>query len=623
MAIFLFGVCRFVSIPGEPGLNKSDHTENFMKNFSWLGMTQYDRKLATAIFLVVITALIHSLSSFAFADDQIAPANDSFANAQVISGPNGSVFASNVDATKQANEPAHGENKGGKSIWYRYDSTSTGVLTINTIASAFDTTLAVYDGTSLTNLELIASNDDIQENGTNSPRSRVRIGISPGKSYYIAVDGYNFGSTTVSGSVVLGYDISNAPVNDDFADAIVLSGEKGRMHSATNVGATKELGEPNHHGNPGGKSIWYKWTAPAGMQRSYAFEVRSTSITLTGGSFTMLNVYTGSALNSLTSKQSNGRQVYNKIVFRPVPGQTYYFAVDGNDGGDGAQMGSFVISYRPTKSVREANYDNDGSADLAVFRPTTGTWYSLDSSSNQMRARRYGTVGDSPFIIDPSPDGHQDATVYRPDTGTWYVQGYNGLSNIFPFGTQTDIPLVRMFQQQISYQAVVFRPSEGTWWMRNFNGSADVIQWGQNGDIPMFADFDGNGDEDLVIFRPSTGVWYIKDITNNIQHEIPFGQNGDRPLPADYDGDGKADAAIYRPSTGEWWIRRSSDSAVTSTAFGIASDIPQPADYDGDAKDDIAIYRNGVWWILQSSNGVAKSVPFGLPDDIPISSPFN
>ena len=42
------------------------------------------------------------------------------------------------------------------------------------------------------------------------------------------------------------------------AKALVSPGENG-----SNVGATKEPGEPDHAGDPGGASVWYTWTAPA------------------------------------------------------------------------------------------------------------------------------------------------------------------------------------------------------------------------------------------------------------------------------------------------------------------------------------------------------------------------
>src|ERR1051325_4969909 len=89
-----------------------------------------------------------------------APLNDNIANATVISGTSGQVTATNVGATKEPGEPAHGLNRGGSSIWFRYVAPGSGALTIE--AGGIDTTLAVYRAGSATidNLTLVAESDD-------------------------------------------------------------------------------------------------------------------------------------------------------------------------------------------------------------------------------------------------------------------------------------------------------------------------------------------------------------------------------------------------------------------------------------------------------------------------------
>src|SRR5579871_2804911 len=107
-----------------------------------------------------------------------------------------------------------------------------------------------------------------------------------------------------------------------FASAQTISGASGTT-SGSNVGATKESGEPNHAGNRGGASIWYRWTPAAGG---------SVTIDTLSSSFdTLLAVYTGSAVNALTAVVSNddccgGRQ--SKVTFVAAGGTTYQIAVD-------------------------------------------------------------------------------------------------------------------------------------------------------------------------------------------------------------------------------------------------------------------------------------------------------
>jgi hypothetical protein len=49
---------------------------------------------------------------------------------------------------------------------------------------------------------------------------------------------------------------------NDFADREVITDDTGRL-DGSNAGATRELGEPNHGGKQGGRSVWISWLAPA------------------------------------------------------------------------------------------------------------------------------------------------------------------------------------------------------------------------------------------------------------------------------------------------------------------------------------------------------------------------
>ena len=97
-----------------------------------------------------------------------------------------------------------------------------------------------------------------------------------------------------------------------------------------NSNATKEFSEPNHGGNAGGKSIWWMWTAP--------FSGRAT-LSTTGSNFdTLLAVYTGSAVNGLTtinSSDNDGTNVTSRVTFNCVAGTAYAVAVDGRVGAAG------------------------------------------------------------------------------------------------------------------------------------------------------------------------------------------------------------------------------------------------------------------------------------------------
>src|SRR5690349_14047405 len=79
--------------------------------------------------------------------------------------------------------------------------------------------------------------------------------------------------------------------NDNFANAWALSGIVATTNGNT-AQATKESGEPNHAGNQGGRSVWFRWVAPTNGL---------TQIDTGGSAFnTLLAVYTGNAVSTLT-----------------------------------------------------------------------------------------------------------------------------------------------------------------------------------------------------------------------------------------------------------------------------------------------------------------------------------
>ncbi len=138
-------------------------------------------------------------------------------------------------------------------------------------------------------------------------------------------------SFTISTPTTLTANYGTAvPSNNMFANAITISGASGQT-AGNNAGATKETGEPNHAGNAGGKSVWWQWTAPAAGQ---------VTISTLGSSFdTLLGIYTGTAVNALTTIASNDdvsiSVKQSQVTFTAVSGTTYRIAVDGKNGASG------------------------------------------------------------------------------------------------------------------------------------------------------------------------------------------------------------------------------------------------------------------------------------------------
>ena len=256
--------------------------------------------------------------------------SDSFSSRSGISGASGAVAASNVGTSKEFGEPNHAGNRGGASLWWSWTAPATGTVTFDTQGSDFDTLLAVYTGGSVGGLTLVASNDDAI-----GRQSQVSFTAQQGMVYHIAVDGYS-GAT---GSIVLNWSQAGGPGpgpgpgpgvgSDSFSSRSGISGASGAV-AASNVGASKEFGEPNHARNRGGASLWWSWTAPA--TGTVTFDTQGSDFD------TLLAVYTGSSVGALTVVASNddaiGRQ--SEVSFVAQQGMVYQIAVDGYSGATGS-----------------------------------------------------------------------------------------------------------------------------------------------------------------------------------------------------------------------------------------------------------------------------------------------
>lgn len=124
------------------------------------------------------------------------------------------------------------------------------------------------------------------------------------------------------------------PANDDFAAAQTISGPAGSI-VGTNVDATQEEGEPDHVPQSAGRSVWYRWTAPAAG--------RVVFDTCDGPSTdTALAVYVGSSVAALRRVVRNDDSCEDRslVTFAAVAGRSYSIAVDGFQSG-----GPFTLSW--------------------------------------------------------------------------------------------------------------------------------------------------------------------------------------------------------------------------------------------------------------------------------------
>lgn len=137
-------------------------------------------------------------------------------------------------ATRQAGEPVHDGLTGGASVWYRWTAPSNGAWTLNTAGSSFTPLLAVYTGSSLTALPVVASN----KLSSGALTGSITLNATSGVTYQIALDGPG-GAT---GNVVLALTpswpvltiISNTfETAQGFTTAAPLAGQNGWVSSGS------------------------------------------------------------------------------------------------------------------------------------------------------------------------------------------------------------------------------------------------------------------------------------------------------------------------------------------------------------------------------------------------------
>ena len=150
-----------------------------------------------------------------------------------------------------------------------------------------------------------------------------------------------------------------APANDDFANAIDLTGggagqtgsvTSGDQTGTNSIDATAEAGEPAFPGL--NKTVWFKWTSPGDGQ--FTFQTNGSTNGSAGEWDSMIGIYTGAAVNALTPlgttpKDSGSAETMTITV---TPGTTYYIQLAGFGGEDATNI---LLTWNYVATVYQAD----------------------------------------------------------------------------------------------------------------------------------------------------------------------------------------------------------------------------------------------------------------------------
>jgi hypothetical protein len=403
---------------------------------------------------------------------------------------------------------------------------------------------------------------------------------------------------------------ASAPANDNFANAtlIVLTTSSATLAGANIYpnAASRESGEPLIVGNPGGHSVWWRWTAPS--SGTVTFDTRGSLFDTTMG------VYTGSAVNALTlaapssqndDESSTPVHINTSLVsFAAVGGTTYSISVDGFFDASYlfGEVGAITLNVTFAGAIGVAPGITTQPASTSV---TAGAGAAFTSAAS-------GT---------PAPTLQWQRLPFG--SGTWANVGEAGSYSGTTTGTLT-VTGTTTGMSGDQFRCVATNPS-GT-----ATSSAAVLTVSAP-PVAVRGDFNGDGKSDVLLTNTATGervVWLMNGLTISAGSYVGvLATNWVFSGTGDFNGDGKVDIVLTNTATGERVVWLMNGPTITAGAYlGVLSTdwaISGIGDFNADGKADIVLTNtvtgDRAIWIMNGTTIAAGAYLPVLPTTWAIS----